>query len=109
MSESAHYFLSFYVPEEHAEHVKSAVFQAGAGRLGDYEQCCWQTSGLGQFQPVAGATPFIGEVDRLERLAELKVEMICRADVIREVIAAMKRAHPYEEPAYHVLKIESEF
>jgi hypothetical protein len=109
MRESFDYFLCFYVPEEHAEQVKAAVFEAGAGRLGDYEHCCWQTSGLGQFRPMAGAAPFIGEVDRLERLVELKVEMICRADVIKDVIEAMKLAHPYEEPAYHVLKVEGGF
>ena len=109
MSDCPEYILCFYVPEEYAETVKNKVFEAGAGRLGDYENCCWQTLGEGQFRPVQGAMPFIGEQNRLERLKEFKVEMICQSNELKAVVQALKKAHPYEEPAFHVLKLETGF
>lgn len=96
------YKLCFFVPESHLESVKTAVFAAGAGRLGDYEHCCWQTLGQGQFRPMAGSQPFIGTTDELSRLSEWKVEMVVADACIRAVIAALKQAHPYETPAFEV-------
>lgn len=96
------YKLCFYVPESHLESVKQAVFDAGAGRMGDYEHCCWQVLGQGQFRPGAGADPFIGEPGKLERVAEYRVEMICEDDLIQPAVAALRQAHPYEEPAFDV-------
>lgn len=94
--------LVFYVPESDLEKVKQAVFEAGAGRLGDYEQCCWQTLGTGQFKPLLGAQPHLGSVGELERVAEYRVELLCPDAVIESVVAALKQAHPYEVPAYSV-------
>lgn len=99
------YRIDFYVPEENAEAVKLAAFEAGAGRIGNYECCCWQTAGRGQFRPLQGSSPFIGEQDKLEFVAELKVEMICPVDKIKEVIGAIEKAHPYETPAYQYWKV----
>lgn len=96
------YQLVFYVPTQDADTVKETVFAAGAGRLGDYEQCCWQVEGMGQFRPLAGANPTIGKVNQLETVPELRIEMICDDEDIRAVVAALKKAHPYEEPAYSV-------
>jgi len=101
------YLLYFYVPETHLEQVKNAIFAVGAGSIGNYKSCSWQTRGEGQFMPLAGSNAFIGEPDQLERLVEYKVEMICTAEQIRPAIAALKNAHPYETPAYQVLKVES--
>lgn len=98
--------LSFYVPAEHCESVKRAVFTAGAGRIGHYERCCWQVMGQGQFRPLAGADPHTGSVGALETVPEYKVELICDDAAIGAAVAAMKDAHPYEEPAYHVVKLE---
>lgn len=99
------YKISFFTPENAAESIKSSMFLAGAGKIGNYEQCSFQTLGTGQFKPIAGAAPFIGERDKLEYVSELKVEMICSPDCIGEVIAAMKKTHPYEMPAYDVIKL----
>lgn len=92
--------LEFYVPSSHAEEVKSAVFETGAGRLGNYDNCCWQTGGRGQFRPLPGSTPFIGTHAGIEEVDEIKVELICPAELVKEAVAAMKKAHPYETPAY---------
>ena len=97
--------LIFFVPEADVESVKDAVFAAGAGRLGDYEQCSWQTAGTGQFRPLAGADPHIGEVGTVERVAEFRVETLVEENVIEAVINALRQAHPYEEPAWEVVKL----
>ena len=99
------YKLCFFVPESHLEEVKQAVFDAGGGRIGDYEHCCWQVLGQGQFRPGQGADPFIGEAGKLETVAEYRVELVCEDALIAEVVAALKVAHPYEEPAYDILKL----
>ncbi|GAB2803325.1 YqfO family protein [Halomonas shantousis] len=98
--------LAFFVPLADAETVKEAVFATGAGRIGAYEACCFQVRGLGQFRPLAGADPHIGQVGTLERVQELKVELVCDEALIHEAVAALKRAHPYEEPAYEVWRLE---
>jgi len=96
------YKLVFFVPESHLEAVKSAVFSAGAGRMGNYDQCCWQVSGQGQFRPLAGSNAFIGEIEQLEYVPEYRVEMVCEDALIQSAVAALRAAHPYEEPAIDV-------
>ena len=99
------YKLAFFVPVDEAENVKEALFKSGAGRIGDYEACCFQTRGSGQFRPLDGADPHIGKVGELERVDELKVELVCADDLIHAAVAALKAAHPYEEPAYEAWKL----
>ncbi|ALM53160.1 NIF3 1 [Halomonas huangheensis] len=100
------YKLAFFVPEENAEAVKEAVFATGAGRIGNYEACCFQTPGRGQFRPLDGATPHIGAVGDLETVNELKVELVCEDSLIAVAVAALRLAHPYEEPAFDVWRVE---
>jgi hypothetical protein len=102
------YTLCFYVPESALEQVKAAVFAAGAGRIGNYDQCCWQVAGRGQFRPLVGSDPAQGRMGELETLAEYRVEMVCDARNIQAVVQALKTAHPYEEPAWHVLQMVTE-
>jgi len=92
--------LVFYVPVAQAEAVKAAVFAAGAGRIGAYDCCCWQTTGNGQFRPLEGSRPYLGTQGRVEHVEEVRVEMVCRPECIEAVVAALRRAHPYETPAY---------
>lgn len=100
------YKLVFFVPESHLESVKAAVFDAGAGVIGDYEHCCWQVLGHGQFRPRVGAQPFVGSLGELEELPEWRVELVCVDTLIRRAVAAMVDVHPYEEPAYDVWRLE---
>lgn len=101
------YKITVYVPETHLTEVKQALFAAGAGRVGNYDCCAWQVKGEGQFRPLAGANPFLGQVGAVETVAEYKVELVCDPDHIRAAIAALKAAHPYEEPAYDVIRLEA--
>jgi hypothetical protein len=98
------YVLCFYVPDSALEAVKAAVFATGAGQIGRYDSCCWQVAGHGQFRPLAGSQPSIGEQDTLETVLEYRVEIVCDRERIGAAIQAMIRAHPYEEPAWHVLE-----
>lgn len=100
--------LSIYVPESHLETVKRAMFAAGGGRIGRYEECSWQALGAGQFKPTAGSRPFVGSVGNLSIVPEYQLEMVCQDEFVDQVVRAMKQAHPYEEPAYaawHILDI----
>lgn len=99
------YKLAFFVPESHLDVVKAAVFSTGAGKIGDYQECCWQVLGQGQFRPMASADPFIGNAGILEQVDEFRVELVCQDALIKEAVAALKQAHPYEEPAYDVWKL----
>ena len=102
-----YYMLYFLVPETHLDVVKNAIFAVGAGSIGSYQHCAWQTLGEGQFMPLAGSHAFIGEINKLEKVLEYKVEIVCSKEQINEAVAALKMAHPYESPSHQVLQLES--
>lgn len=99
------YKLAFFVPASHVEVVKAAVFAAGGGRIGDYDHCTWQTLGQGQFRPLDGSQPFLGQTGQVEVVEEWKVELVVADDLIAQVVAALKQSHPYETPAYEVWRL----
>lgn len=96
------YQIVVYIPETHVELVKDALFQAGAGKVGDYDSCAWQTLGQGQFRPLEGSAPFIGQTGEVETVDEYRVELVCEKALLKSAIIAMLAAHPYEEPAYSI-------
>ncbi|MEX2443302.1 MAG: NGG1p interacting factor NIF3 [Alkalispirochaeta sp.] len=97
--------LVFFVPKEHVEEVKVAVFKTGAGKYEKYDSCSWQAEGTGQFRPAPGSDPFIGSIGEIERVPECRVEILCRDEVVRPAIEALLAAHPYEEVAYEVYEV----
>ena len=101
------YKICVYVPENSVETVKSALFTAGAGRIGNYDQCCWQTAGIGQFRPLENSNPAIGSHNVVETVNEVKIELVCEDTLVPQAIEAMRLVHPYEEPAYDVWQLES--
>jgi dinuclear metal center YbgI/SA1388 family protein len=94
-----------FVPSENAEALRAAVFAAGAGRIGDYSHCSWSVTGTGQFLPEDGASPAIGSVGAVERVVEDRVEVVAPARARRQVLSAMREAHPYEEPAFDIVAL----
>lgn len=100
------YKLAFFVPPSHVEQVKDALFAAGAGRIGAYDCCSWQVLGHGQFRPLDGSQPFIGQAGEVEQVQEWKVELVVSDELIWQAVAALKDSHPYEVPAYDVWKLE---
>lgn len=104
------YKLVFFAPTENAETCKEAIFAVGAGSFpgGKYTKCCFQTPGIGQFLPNEGANPAIGAVGEVERCEELRVEVMCLGrDVMLKAVSELIRAHPYEEVAYEVYRMEN--
>jgi hypothetical protein len=97
--------LCFYVPPSHLDQVKTAVFAAGAGRIGTYDSCCWQVLGQGQFRPLAGSQPFLGQKGTVEVVDEYRVEMVCETQHTGAVVAALLASHPYETPAWDMVTV----
>jgi len=106
------YKLVVFVPVESAAKVSNAVFAAGAGAIGNYSNCGFAAEGTGTFLPLAGARPAIGEKGKFEKVPEVRFETIVPAEKLANVTAAMKKAHPYETPAFDIFKLygsESKF
>jgi hypothetical protein len=94
--------LVVFVPEESLDAVRDAVFAAGAGRIGDYERCSWYAPGTGTFFGGESSDPSIGEKSREERVPELRLETVFPENRQAEIVEALRRAHPYEEPAFDI-------
>jgi hypothetical protein len=94
-----------FVPREALDQVRTALFEAGAGRIGDYEHCSWYTEGTGTFLGGAGTSPSVGQAGREERVNELRLETVFPAELQADVLTALRRAHPYEEPAFDVYEL----
>lgn len=99
------YIIRCYVPESHVKKVKNALFESGAGKIGQYKSCCWQTSGLGQFMPMPGSDPYLGKINEVEEVKEVLLELVCSEEKLKTSLINMIKAHPYEEPAYHWFKV----
>jgi len=94
-----------FVPPEDAQAVRTAVFAVGAGLIGGYSQCSWSVTGTGQFLPEDGASPAVGSVGAVERVVEDRVEVVAPARARRQVLSAMREAHPYDEPAFEIVAL----
>ena len=93
------------MPREALDSVRVALFEAGAGRIGDYERCSWYTAGTGTYFGGEGTAPTLGEAGREERVAELRLETVYPVEREAEVVRALRAAHPYEEPAFDLYEL----
>jgi hypothetical protein len=100
------YKLVWFVPLEALDVTRDAVFEAGAGRIGEYERCSWYTAGTGTFLGGEETSPLLGEPGSEEHVPELRVETVVPAEQLDAVVEALVQAHPYEEPAYDVYPLE---
>lgn len=105
-AEVSRYKLVTYIPLADADAVAQALAEAGAGRIGNYEQCSFRSEGEGRFRPLSGANPAIGEVGELTRVPEVRLEVLVPGEVKAKVLRALVAAHPYEEPAYDLIPLE---
>jgi len=104
-----HLQLNTYVPSAHAEVVKNAIFEAGAGAIGLYDECSFSSIGEGSFRALEGASPFIGQKGLRHLEQEQKVEFIFPFHLQSQVLKALKAAHPYETVAYNIVPLENQF
>lgn len=100
------YKIVFFVPESHLAAVKDALFAAGAGHIGDYDRCAWQVKGQGQFRPLPGSRPYLGEQGAQEVVDEYRVELVCADERLPAAVAALRASHPYETPAIDLVRLE---
>lgn len=100
--------LVVFVPTDYVSQVERAMCDAGAGRLGNYDNCSYKLEGMGQYRALDGASPFIGEVGGIHREPETRVEVLVNKALCGKVVAAMIKAHPYEEPAFDIIALENE-
>jgi dinuclear metal center YbgI/SA1388 family protein len=100
--------LVVFVPADYHEKVLEALFEAGAGKIGNYENCSFVTEGIGSFKPIFNAKPFIGKLNTLEKVAENKIEVIFPFNLQQNIIETLKLVHPYEEIAYYLTSLENE-
>ncbi|NBA76641.1 Nif3-like dinuclear metal center hexameric protein [Emticicia sp. ODNR4P] len=100
--------LVTFVPVEHGQQVLDALYEAGAGQIGDYKNCSFRVEGTGTFRPTGGANPFIGTVDQDEEVKEFRIEVILQAHQEYMILSALKKAHPYEEVAYYLSNLEND-
>lgn len=101
------YKIVVYVPQDHADEIREVMGNAGAGKLGNYQHCSFSVKGVGRFKPEAGANPTIGEIGKLEVVEEERIETICLEANLKEVLKAVRVAHPYEEPVIDVYLTET--
>ena len=106
MSRSNNVKLVVTVPESQADAVRKAMGQAGAGNLGNYSFCSFSSKGVGRFKPEKGAHPAIGAIGKLESVEEERIEAICNRRLLKDVVAAIKNVHPYEEVALDIYPLE---
>jgi len=99
--------ITVFVPQEHREFVARAMFEVGAGTIGNYHSCGFYVQGNGTFTPTSDANPYIGSVDKAETVSESRLEMIVQAHLVATVIQAMKNSHPYEEVAYDLVSLHN--
>lgn len=100
------YKIVVYVPESHADKLREAMGNAGAGKIGNYSHCTFTLKGVNRFKPEEGANPTIGSVGKIEEVLEERIETVCSQDKLQDVLKAIRDAHPYEEPATDVYPIE---
>ncbi|MDA3956964.1 MAG: NGG1p interacting factor NIF3 [Oceanispirochaeta sp.] len=93
------------MPSGDKEKLKNALFDAGAGALGNYSRCSWECEGTGQFKPGPGSNPVLGNQTTLETVKEFRVEMLVREELVPQCLEAVRKNHPYEEPAFELVKV----
>lgn len=100
--------IAVFVPTTHADKVREGLARSGAGHIGNYDCCSFSVKGIGRFRGLSDSKPFIGEVGKIEEVEEEKIETICPREKVKEVLAAIKKIHPYEEPAIDIYPLLNE-
>ncbi|MCH5684985.1 Nif3-like dinuclear metal center hexameric protein [Niabella sp. W65] len=100
--------LYFYIPAQDAGKTMNALFEAGAGHIGNYSECSFQVNGVGTFKPNEAANPFSGEIGKRQVDEELKIEMLFPFYLESRVVQTLKAHHPYEEVAYEVIQLNNQ-
>lgn len=99
------YKIVIYIPESHADKMREAIGNAGAGKIGYYSHCTFSVKGIGRYKPEIGANPSIGNIGAFEQVQEERIETVCSEENLQNVLRAIDENHPYEEPATDVYEL----
>lgn len=91
-----------YAPAPYADLIREVLAKTGCGHIGNYNCCSFSSRGIGCFRPLKNSKPFIGKMGRVEKVAEERIETICLLAKLKKALKALKKAHPYEEPAIDI-------
>jgi hypothetical protein len=97
-----------YVPSPYADKIRRVLAESGTGHIGKYDYCSFSVKGIGRFRPLKGTKPFIGKSGKIEKVPEERIETICPKKIFKKVLSAVKKAHPYEEPAIDIFPLLNE-
>ena len=100
------YKIVVFSPTTHSEKLREVMSNAGAGIIGNYTHCTFTSKGIGRFKPMNGANPTIGSVGKIEEVEEERIETVCSEKNLKNILKAIREAHPYEETATDVYQIE---
>lgn len=100
--------ISVTMPPENTDEVRNAIFEAGAGIIGNYSHCSIVSKCTGTFKPLENSNPYIGEKNKIDFVEEEKLEFVCDINIVSKVIKALRNAHPYEEPAINIVPLLDE-
>jgi len=97
--------IEIFIPADYVDRLREAVAAAGAGKIGNYDHCSSISDVRGYWRPLTGANPFLGELEKVEKGTECKVEVNCEREFVKAVLAAIKQVHPYEEPVINLIPL----
>lgn len=106
MRQSKNVKVVVFVPESHTDIIREVIGKSGAGKIGNYAYCSFSSQGVGRFIPNDGAHPTIGQVGKLESVQEERIEFICDRNLVENIVAEIKKVHPYEEVAFDLYSLE---
>lgn len=104
----AFFKIVIFVPASHGDIIRKTLSESGAGHIGNYDFCSFTSKGVGRFSPMDNAKPFIGEIGKIEEVEEERIETICPYEKLGAIVAAIKKVHPYEEPAIDIYPLLNE-
>ena len=97
--------LEIFVPQDHALNLRDELAKIGVGVIGNYDHCVALIPVRGFFLPMDGANPFAGEIDKINEVAEYKLEVNCKRELVNEALGVIKQVHPYEEPLINIIPL----
>ncbi len=105
MTDYSYFKLEIFIPASHVDALREALGRVGAGRIGNYDQCCSVVEVRGYWRPLEGAKPYQGEIGQVETGVECKVEVNCPRELVKEAVKAIRAVHPYEEPLINIIPL----
>lgn len=97
--------VQVFVPESHEKKLRDAIAKVGGGKIGNYDNCFFVSKGIGYFRPLKGSNPTVGQIGKIKKVEEIKIEFMCEKEIIKNIVQAIKDCHPYEEAPIDIFEM----